>query len=203
MFGYILFMNDQQRVYHLVVLMANKETSPEDRKLYYENALHIVRNPTAKPKRIKPTTFLEFWSAYPLKVAKEPAEKAYIKALTVTDHQTIMKGLRWYCLNKEDGISFAHAATWLNQARYNDGQAEIEKAAPVIDTSDWPWWKLKLSESLSVAAVSNWFKDTIAEPANGIPFGVLIVPKSSYQWIKDRYSLELNKIFGNVEIRVK
>lgn len=201
-------MNDQQRVYDLIVLCANRETSPDDRKLYYENALHIVRNPTAKPKRIKPTTFLEFWTAYPLKVAKEPAEKAYIKALTVTDHETIMKGLRWYCLNKEDGISFAHAATWLNQARYNDGQSELEKAAPVIDTSEWPEWKQKIAAVLGVAAVSNWFKDvefTFTQFLDCYPPDdmVLHTPKPSYQWIKDRYSLELNKIFGNVEIRCK
>jgi len=197
-------MNDQQRVYDLVVLMANKETSPEDRKLYYENALHIVRNPTAKPKRIKPTTFLEFWTAYPLKVAKEPAERAYIKALKETDHETIMKGLRYYCLNKEEFAAFAHASSWLNQKRWNDGQAALETAALPIDTQDWPEWKHKIAKVYGVAVVNTWFKDARYDPEYGYQHeNYLTVTKSAYQWVKDRYLIELNKIFGNLELRMK
>ena len=199
-------MNDQQRVYDLVVLMANKETSPDDRKLYYENALHIVRNPTAKPKRIKPTTFLEFWAAYPLKVAKEPAEKAYIKALTITDHATIMKGLRYYCLNKEEFAAFAHAATWLNARRWEDGQADLEKQVVPVDTIGWPEWKHKIAKVFNVVIVNTWFNDADYMESWDMPscaLTTITVPKASYQWIKDRYFIELNKIFTGFSLEMK
>ena len=76
-------------------------------------------------------TFDEFWSAYPRKVAKPEALKAWIKIKP--DAETlaaIMAGLAaakqsrdW---TKDDGQFIPHPATWLNQRRWED---QLETAA--------------------------------------------------------------------------
>lgn len=185
-------------------LALNEKLERVDKEIMYKNMLSIVRDAQKgkKPKRVVPGDFLTFWAAYPLKVAREPAERAYINALKMVDHDTIIKGLQWYKMNKDDKISFAHAASWLNARRWEDGQAE-EKPVEHIDTSDWPEWKQKIAKAFNVAIVNTWFKDAVLIHTDSVSFYILNVPKSSYQWIKDRYQIELNRIFGNVELRVK
>ena len=199
----------QQTVWNLCVLMANKETSAEDRRIAYEEMLGVVRAAQSgvKPKqeRIKLDNpdFLAFWAAYPNKVAKGYAEKALTKALKETDLQTILKGVQWYKMNKPDETAWAFPASWLNAQRWLDGQSDIEKPAEQIDTSQWPEWKQKIAKAFNVTIVNTWFKDV---EVNGYASGadmiaVFKIPKSSYQWIKDRYSQDLQRIFGNIEIR--
>jgi len=49
-----------------------------------------------KKKNIHKKDFLKFWKAYPRKVSKPQAAKAYDKALNETDHETIMAGVDRY-----------------------------------------------------------------------------------------------------------
>lgn len=85
-----------------------------------------------KVKKVKKDThqkeFDEFWLSYPRKIGKEPARKAYLKALKSTDHQTIMDGLESYKKNKPEYADWAHASTWLNAARWNDEYDEKKKS---------------------------------------------------------------------------
>lgn len=71
--------------------------------------------------------FDEFWTAYPRKVGKGDAEKAYAKALKAgTTHAAIMAAVaatRWSLEPKY----IPHAATWLNGKRWQD---DPEAAVP-------------------------------------------------------------------------
>ena len=92
-------------------------------------------NPT-KPDRTEPTTsakptaadderFVEFWKAYPNKVSKQAAAKAFAKVnwkkvefthvmAALENHK---QSVQW---TKDDGQFVPHAATWLNKERWED-----------------------------------------------------------------------------------
>lgn len=77
----------------------------------------------------EPPGFAEFWIAYPRKVAKPAAIKAFKAALAKSDHATIIKGLetakhsaQW---TRDGGQFIPHPATWLNQERWNDAEPEV------------------------------------------------------------------------------
>jgi hypothetical protein len=70
--------------------------------------------------------FETWWQAYPRKVAKGTAAKAYAKALTLTDADTLLGAL-----DREWGTRkyIPHPTTWLNAQRWLD---EIETGDPVL-----------------------------------------------------------------------
>ena len=86
----------------------------------------------AKPKKENPpkpvSQFDEFYKAYPKKVAKPNALKAYEKALKLTTHDKIMEGVEKYKkqiqLNKTEPQFIAMPATWLNGGRWDDDYTE-------------------------------------------------------------------------------
>jgi DNA-binding transcriptional regulator YhcF (GntR family) len=62
-----------------------------------------------------------FWKAYPIKVGKAAALKAWIKAVKVDSADVIIAGAIRYADDPNRHPSFtAHAATWLNAHRWND-----------------------------------------------------------------------------------
>lgn len=65
--------------------------------------------------------FDEFWQHYPRKQGKGAARTAWTKALSKADASTIIAAAAAYRddPNREDGFT-AHAATWLNQERWDD-----------------------------------------------------------------------------------
>lgn len=67
--------------------------------------------------------FAEFWSAYPHKVGKRDAEKAFAKARTRASFDAIMAGLRRYAA-KTDDRPWCNPATFLNQDRWEDAPSE-------------------------------------------------------------------------------
>ena len=83
--------------------------------------------------------FAKFWEQYPRKVAKKEAEKAFAK-LKADDRllERILAGLnrakasqQW----RQDGGRFIpYPATWLNQARWEDGE-ETQAAADAVGPS--------------------------------------------------------------------
>lgn len=84
-----------------------------------------------RPKDLETSNqFLEFWTAYPKKVSKPTAEKAFQKAIKKADLSKILESVKiqkdsdnW----KKDGGQFIpNPATWLNGERWND-TIEIEK----------------------------------------------------------------------------
>jgi hypothetical protein len=67
--------------------------------------------------------FDEFWSAYPRKTAKRAAEKAYAAAVKRgIEPGYMISAVRRYAavVANSDPRFTAHAATWLNQGRYDD-----------------------------------------------------------------------------------
>jgi hypothetical protein len=62
-----------------------------------------------------------FWKAYPIKVGKAAALKAWVKAIKVETADVIIAGAIRYADDPNRHPSFtAHAATWLNAHRWND-----------------------------------------------------------------------------------
>ena len=72
----------------------------------------------------KPDRFPEFWAAYPRKVAKGAARKAWAKAIKKADPEHIIWGARRYATDPRrqaaDIRYTAHAATWLSAERWTD-----------------------------------------------------------------------------------
>jgi len=80
------------------------------------------REGTGKTPIVPASDFDEFYSACPRKVGKDAARKAYAKALTKTDHATLMAGIRRYAEERrgKDAQYTAHPASWLNAGRWAD-----------------------------------------------------------------------------------
>jgi hypothetical protein len=97
----------------------DKETSPTPPKEI---------NPPLTPQPRK-RAFEEFWAEYPNKVGKPKAQEAFSKALTKTDVETLMAGLRLY-VSKTDDRPWCNPATWLNQDRWGDQPAQVARGSP-------------------------------------------------------------------------
>ena len=93
-----------------------------------------------KPKTpaAKPPGFDEFYAAYPRKVAKIVARRAWVKAKDKPPLDAILKALEaqkaseaW---TKDGGQYIPHPATWLNQGRWDD---EVDNAQRPQSQSDY------------------------------------------------------------------
>ena len=73
--------------------------------------------------------FAEWWTAYPHKVAKIAADKAYRSARLKrkASAQDLLTGLANYILHKPEWQSWANPASWLNAGRWMD---DYSKPAP-------------------------------------------------------------------------
>lgn len=82
--------------------------------------------------------FARFWSAYPRKVAKPDAVKAWAKHDPTDELLAVMlaaierqkRSADWV---KEDGRFIPHPATWLNKRRWEDQPPEVNGFAPPTD----------------------------------------------------------------------
>ena len=95
------------------------DTSAERMRRYRDGKCDVTVTP---PEQIQNRTdtpivpkgdFDAFWKAYPKKVSKGQAIRAYDKAIKKTDHETIMGGLVKY-IATNPGQYTQNAATWLN-----------------------------------------------------------------------------------------
>ena len=79
-------------------------------------------NPNPNPTRARDAAFDSFWSAYPKKVGKEAARKAFLKvdadlAVMLRAIEAQKQSRQW----QEDGGKYIpNPATWLNQGRWED-----------------------------------------------------------------------------------
>jgi hypothetical protein len=71
--------------------------------------------------QLRSLAFDEFWGAYPRKVGKRAARKAYDRAIKSATHQEILDGAMRYAAdpNRIDEFT-AHPTTWLNREGWND-----------------------------------------------------------------------------------
>lgn len=85
--------------------------------------------PPKPPKGRTDAEFAEFWSAYPTKVGKQPARKAFDKVKVPV--KTLVDAIeRQKCSSqwsKDGGQYIPNPATWLNQQRWEDVLPEAEK----------------------------------------------------------------------------
>jgi uncharacterized protein YdaU (DUF1376 family) len=64
--------------------------------------------------------FEAWWSAYPEKVGKGAARRAYAKARKKADAETLLAGVARYRASKPADRAWCNPATWLNQERWLD-----------------------------------------------------------------------------------
>lgn len=90
-------------------------------------------NTPPKPPKGADERFDRFWAAYPRKTAKEPARKAFVK-IKPDDAllETMLAAIGTHSLTdqwrRDNGQYIPHAATWLNQRRWeDDAQAEPDE----------------------------------------------------------------------------
>lgn len=82
----------------------------------------LAKKPTKKVAA-SPLGFNEWYSAYPHKVGRGQAMKAFPKALAKADLQTLIDGVQRYIKTKPKDVSWANPATWLNGERWADQPA--------------------------------------------------------------------------------
>ena len=129
--AYLLQMHNRQNL--PVVEEDNRQnTSRQPAKSagqYKPNGLsEPVREPLDARARKWGDFFSEFWEAYPRKVGKPVAEKAYLKAVKKFDPGLILRGLLSTAAEWDrQGIEkqfIPHPSTWLNQHRFNDAPSD-------------------------------------------------------------------------------
>jgi hypothetical protein len=105
-------------------------TSPENR--YSDDSTPINKN------RHEPSLSQEFdlfWKAYPKKVARATAMKAFAKAFARHDGLTVAEliaGAERYAKSITDPKFIAYPATWLNGDRWLDG--EVTQSAKIVES---------------------------------------------------------------------
>lgn len=115
-------------------------TVPDKRKEPKEK--YILNNkPLGKggvgEKPFVPDTFDAFWQAYPRKVGKGEARKAYRNALKRATAEQILAGAQRYAASKPDPQFTKHPGPWLNADRWLD---EPDKSN-VVSIRSSPRWQ--------------------------------------------------------------
>lgn len=85
-----------------------------------------------------PDTFDVFWEAYPRKVSKGRAEKAYRQAIKNISPEQLLAALKAHSFSSTPKF-VPHAATWLNDKRWLDREASNNGA---LSDSSTPWLNL-------------------------------------------------------------
>lgn len=80
--------------------------------------------------------FTTFWAAYPRRVGKLDALKAYTRARTQASAAEILDGVARYIAGKPAYADWAHPGTWLRAGRWMD-----EYATPKQATTDVDWFE--------------------------------------------------------------
>lgn len=149
-----------------------------------EPPLRGGRNPlnpdSLNPESLYPPTpkgadmFDEFWSAYPKKVGKDAAAKAFAKRKPGKDLVTAMlqalalqkKSAQWL---RDGGQYIPNPATWLNEGRWQDeaiAVKAISKTEP--DWNSKPEWAVKAGfEDLAAANLARCYERNAHEFSNG------------------------------------
>jgi len=76
-------------------------------------------------------SFETFWQAYPRRVAKAEARKAYDKAIKTVSHQTIMDGVQRYAVYTQstEHRFIKHPASWLRAECWEDELQDTRQIA--------------------------------------------------------------------------
>lgn len=106
---------------------SNRCSTPAEQTLSVSSNQYPISNNTS-------IGFTEFWQAYPRKVGKGAAEKAWAKLKP--DLQTVLSALAWQSRQdgwtKDQGAFIPHPATYLNQRRWEDEKPATTTTQPRI-----------------------------------------------------------------------
>lgn len=81
--------------------------------------------------------FDRFWRAFPKRVGRLAAQRAFQKARKIATLADILGGVATYTRTKPSYADWCHPATWLNAGRWMD---EVEaKPAPLGAARRWQW----------------------------------------------------------------
>jgi hypothetical protein len=121
---------------HTIVTDSNASVTPESHQIPQADTNADTDSDTEAERKTrlnKPTTanFNEFWSAYPKKMAKSNAERAWDKIRP--DLQSVLTALSWQTKledwTKENGKFIPFPATYLNSRRYEDEKPAFKSNA--------------------------------------------------------------------------
>lgn len=80
------------------------------------------------------TDFDEWWLAYPRKVGRLAALRAYAKARIIATPDELLAGVLEFRKHLPDEMQFCpHAASWLNAGRWMDDYTPIKSEKPKLD----------------------------------------------------------------------
>lgn len=95
----------------------------------FEPSVEPSEEPVNVTSRRRRPSFDVFWEAYPRKVGKLAAEKAWKRA-DLPDLDVLLAALAVYVRTKPADIDFCHPVTWLNQGRWLDEHAPQQGQGP-------------------------------------------------------------------------
>jgi hypothetical protein len=147
-------MSDAQRAADARARRSNQpptppELTPESRVTHEEvtgefDTKHQAPVPVIPPLPPKgrtvhefPPGFAEFWAAYPRKVAKDAAAKAFAKrkvsaGLLAVILKAVSEQSAWDSWKRDGGQYIPHPATWLNDGRWQDERESSARADDVF-----------------------------------------------------------------------
>lgn len=162
------------------------------------------------------TTFNDWWSGWPKKVAKDQAGKAYKKALKYgVTHDDLIRYRDAYvslCRDRNlDRVYIMHPGTFLSgRWKDDDIQARVLTLGPSQAPSlfkakptppSWNGTASKLIAEIGEAYFQRWFSDTEFEP--GPPPIIWAKRRFQADWIRNRDRIRIERILGVDEIRVE
>ncbi|HEV2097633.1 MAG TPA: hypothetical protein VGR45_01770 [Stellaceae bacterium] len=110
------------------------------------------------PQRVQPLAveFAAWWRAYPHKVDKGHAEKAFVKARRIASLEELLAGVQRYIRDKRQTVPWCNPATWLNGKRWLDEPADVgPMAAPGESVTPLVWCSgcgVRLGHPAAIAA---------------------------------------------------
>lgn len=111
-------------------------------------------------------SFETFWKAYPRRVAKAEARKAYDKAMKTVSHQTIMDGVQRYAVYTQstDHRFIKHPASWLRAECWEDELQDTRSIIPVKNMTNLDRLEQDLAERIRNGAGSQGSLDLASVP---------------------------------------
>jgi hypothetical protein len=109
-----------------------RETRPiEDQEKKTKEPLPLPLDvPSREAPRTAEQTFAEFWAAYPKKVGKDAALRAWRKAIKRADPDKIISVVRVYPFRTDEPKYNPYPASWLNGGHWEDDLDAVAAAAP-------------------------------------------------------------------------
>lgn len=160
-----------------------------------ENPHRTLRRTSSKRKRATGNEdFDAFWAAYPRKVDKQDAVRAYAKATGITDPATLLAAIKvhaaYWAKAGRDAETIPHAATWLNKRRWEDelGRQHSPRGDPVE-------WLRGEWQAGRVTEIHRVYSTGYTQPAAGDgDYWADVLKPYNRQWISEHHDAILARL---------